>query len=41
MALKFVRPQHYRDGRKFRLQVRRAFIKVTLWHHVFALTWRE
>jgi hypothetical protein len=40
-ALRFVRPRHYRDGMKFRLQVRRAFIRVTLWHQVYALTWYE
>lgn len=40
-ALKFVRPRHYRDGMKFRLQIRRAFIRVTLWHQVYALTWWE
>lgn len=41
IALRFVRPRHYRDGLKFRLQIRRAFIKITLWHQVFALTWVE
>lgn len=41
IALRFVRPTHYRDGLKFRLQVRRAFIKITLWHQVYALTWVE
>ena len=39
MALTFVRPRHYRDGLKFRLQVRRAFIRFTLWHQVYVLTW--
>jgi hypothetical protein len=41
IVLRFVRPRHYRDGLKFRLQVRRAFIRVTLWHQVYALTWCE
>ena len=41
IALRFVRPRHYRDGLKFRLKVTRAFIQVTLWHQVYALTWCE